>query len=61
MLLLYVHFILHELCSQNGFIYIPRKPHNNDRQKDFIVTGRDVACNQICLYLGTSAMVNLSI
>lgn len=59
MLLLYVHFILQELCSQNGFIHIPRKPHNADgRKKVFTDIGEDVAHNQICLYLGISAAVN---
>lgn len=46
MLLLYIHFILHELCSQNGFIYL-QKLHNTEGQKDFTVTGRDVTQSQI--------------
>ena len=47
MLLLYIHFILQELCSQNGFIHIPQKPHNSDEQKDFTVTGSDVTRNHL--------------
>lgn len=45
MLLLYIHFILQELCSQNGFIHIPKMPHNTAGRNDRIVTGRCMAHN----------------
>ncbi len=53
MLLLYIHFILQELCSQNGFIHVPQKRHNTNGQKDFTVTGRDVARSHQCSRLET--------
>lgn len=49
MLLLYIHFILQELCPQNGSIHL-QEPHNGDGQKNFTTAVRDATPSQI--YLG---------
>lgn len=49
MLLLYIHFILQELCPQNGSIHL-QEPHNGDGQKNFTVTVKDATRSHI--YLG---------
>lgn len=51
MLLLYIHFILQELCPQNGFIHL-QAPHNGDGQKNFTVTVKDAPRRQIHLGRG---------
>lgn len=44
--LFYIHFILQELCLQNGSIH-SQEPHNGDGQKDFSAAVGDATPSQI--------------
>lgn len=54
MLLLYIHFILQELCPQNGFIHL-QEPHNGEGQKNFTVNVKAVTPRYI--YLAESTLL----